>query len=225
MGGKTVNITKEFLIEEYINKSRLTKDIAEQIGVGQTTVYTYLRKYSIKTTGSTQNLVGKTFGYGTVVRYIGKDKHCNLWLLKCECGKEYTAITGHLNRGRPVSCGCRNKTNPIHKSYKCIPGWFFRRIEKAAENRSVLFNVSIKDLYDKWQKQNGKCALSNIPLTISPVEKGKVITTASLDRIDSSKGYVKENIQWVHKHINVMKLNHVQDYFIELCKAVAENNN
>ena len=29
--------------------------------------------------------------------------------------------------------------------------------------------------------------------------------TASLDRIDSTKGYVRGNIQWVHKDINWFK--------------------
>ena len=30
--------------------------------------------------------------------------------------------------------------------------------------------------------------------------------TASLDRIDSSKGYTEDNIQWVHKDVNQMKM-------------------
>jgi hypothetical protein len=44
------------------------------------------------------------------------------------------------------------------------------------------------------------------------------------DRIDSSKGYVVGNIQWVHKHINKMKNKYPQDHFIEMCRLVAENN-
>jgi hypothetical protein len=48
--------------------------------------------------------------------------------------------------------------------------------------------------------------------------------TASLDRIDSSKGYEEGNIQWVHKHINFMKRTYSQEYFIDMCKKVADNN-
>lgn len=48
-------------------------------------------------------------------------------------------------------------------------------------------------------------------------------TTASLDRIDSSSGYGLENIQWLHKDINIMKNVHSQDYFLSLCKKVAAN--
>lgn len=47
--------------------------------------------------------------------------------------------------------------------------------------------------------------------------------TASLDRIDSSKGYKIENIQWVHKDINQMKSALENNKFIELCELVSEN--
>ncbi len=48
--------------------------------------------------------------------------------------------------------------------------------------------------------------------------------TASLDRIDSTKGYTLDNIQWIHKDLNKMKMNFANDYFIKTCKLVAENN-
>jgi hypothetical protein len=48
--------------------------------------------------------------------------------------------------------------------------------------------------------------------------------TASLDRIDSSRGYTLDNIQWVHKDLNKMKTNYPNDYFIKMCKYVANNN-
>jgi len=48
--------------------------------------------------------------------------------------------------------------------------------------------------------------------------------TASLDRIDSSKGYIEGNVQWVHRKINMMKQSYTQEEFIELCQAVVRNN-
>ena len=50
------------------------------------------------------------------------------------------------------------------------------------------------------------------------------ITTASLDRIDSKKGYIKGNLQWVHKDLNIMKNSYPNQYFIEMCKKVANAN-
>jgi hypothetical protein len=44
--------------------------------------------------------------------------------------------------------------------------------------------------------------------------------TASLDRIDSSRGYTADNIQWVHKHVNLMKRSFNEEYFINTCKQI-----
>ena len=62
------------------------------------------------------------------------------------------------------------------------------------------------------------CALSGVKL-IMPTSKNKA--TASLDRIDSTKDYTLDNVQWVHKDINRMKNVYTQEYFIEMCKRVA----
>lgn len=42
----------------------------------------------------------------------------------------------------------------------------------------------------------------------------------TIDRIDSAKGYVKGNIQWIDKDINRIKLNLTDTEFIEWCKIV-----
>lgn len=44
----------------------------------------------------------------------------------------------------------------------------------------------------------------------------------SIDRIDSSFGYLKENIQLVDKRVNMMKQSYSQEEFILVCKAVAD---
>ena len=45
-----------------------------------------------------------------------------------------------------------------------------------------------------------------------------------MDRIDSTKGYIKGNVQWVHKTVNIMKNTFDNTLFINLCKKIAENN-
>jgi hypothetical protein len=63
-----------------------------------------------------------------------------------------------------------------------------------------------------------------LPLSFGNKAKDHKNRTASLDRIDSSKGYTKNNIQWIYKPINSMKRDYTQERFIELCKLVAKNN-
>lgn len=47
--------------------------------------------------------------------------------------------------------------------------------------------------------------------------------TASPDRIDSSLGYTKDNVQWVHKDVNTIKWDLSHDRFVKLCKTITEN--
>jgi hypothetical protein len=66
------------------------------------------------------------------------------------------------------------------------------------------------------------CALSGEAITL-PKNRTDFVGggyTASLDRIDSSKGYIVGNVQWVHKDINFMKFTFSESRFIDLCKKV-----
>ena len=40
----------------------------------------------------------------------------------------------------------------------------------------------------------------------------------------ATEGYIKGNVQWVHKDINYMKSNFEQPYFIDVCKMIAKKN-
>jgi len=67
---------------------------------------------------------------------------------------------------------------------------------------------------------NGRCSLSGRPL----VFESNYITTPSIDRIDSSKGYTDDNIQWVGASINNAKATLDNNDFIELCADIARHN-
>jgi hypothetical protein len=73
-------------------------------------------------------------------------------------------------------------------------------------------------------KQGRKCALSGININFPKVHKDRNYN-ASIDRIDSSLGYVVGNVQWVDKDVNMMKRTYNNEYFIKMCKLIAENNN
>jgi hypothetical protein len=178
------------------------------------------------------DLTGKKFHHLTVISRAASDRQGkSTWLCKCDCGKEKVLSSDHLTRKvQPVkSCGCQSvKRGPRHSQwtgYEEISGnWFHSHIlreRKQNKRTKVPVEVTAKDIWDLFIKQDRKCALSGVPLTISGSSK---YNDASVDRIDSSKGYTLDNIQWVHKHINFMKRTYSQHYFIEMCKKVAENN-
>ena len=178
---------------------------------------------------------GFTNGYLVVKELAGRNKHSQvIWKCMCNaCGREDVyVVSGDLKRN--ISCGCsrnnlnklsdhphhqQNNKSPYWKGYGEISGYKFSKIIHTASRRNIEFNITIEEIWELFLKQNRTCALSGIKLHFG--KKGNELGTASLDRIDSDKGYLSGNVQWVHKHINSMKLNLEQDYFIELCCMVA----
>ena len=82
-----------------------------------------------------------------------------------------------------------------------------------------MWALSIEDVWLLYQKQEGVCALSGLPIAWSAVGNEH---TASIDRIDSSKGYTTCNTQLLHKDANMMKQSFSQEAFVAMCKAVAD---
>lgn len=93
--------------------------------------------------------------------------------------------------------GCINKrknTGKYHHSYKGyndISGQFWKQIKISALSRNLDFQISIEYIWNLFLQQNKKCVLSGLPLEIAKSYADKKKTTASLDRIDSSKGYIE----------------------------------
>lgn len=64
------------------------------------------------------------------------------------------------------------------------------------------------------------CPLSGRQLTY-PRFARDTSATASLDRIDSSQGYIEGNLRWIHKDLNIMKSNMSDREFLEWVKDIA----
>jgi predicted SprT family Zn-dependent metalloprotease len=87
------------------------------------------------------------------------------------------------------------------------------RFRKSAADRGIDWEIDVQYLEKLY---TGFCALTGWGIT---TENGR--GTASIDRIDSSLGYVEGNVQWVHTMVNMAKNKYNQDKFIEMCYAVA----
>lgn len=96
--------------------------------------------------------------------------------------------------------------------------------KQRAKKRNIYNDIIIEDLYELWNTQNGKCAISGIDLTVESYN-GRVNTNVSIDRIDSTKGYTKSNIQLVCSTINMMKGSLNIDELIFFCENILKQNN
>lgn len=169
------------------------------------------------------NLTGQKFGTLTCIeRRKGK------WIARCECGNEKAAKTNVFISGRLKSCGCKRamikSLSARWTGYEEISGSIWKHIQHDAKRRKLAFEISIEYAYEIYLKQDKKCILTGLDLQFQT--KGKVHDgTASLDRIDSKKGYIEGNIQWLHKDINRMKWNLPLDSFRKYCRLVAQHEN
>jgi hypothetical protein len=109
--------------------------------------------------------------------------------------------------------------NPFWKGYKDIPfHWFSKYFLRKGRKRDG--DITIQQIYDLWIEQDKKCKLSGLDIDFIRRDNG---VSASIDRIDSSKEYTIDNVQLVHKNINLMKNSFNQDYFISVCKMISIN--
>lgn len=174
-----------------------------------------------------KNLTGRKFGKLTVVGEA--PRHPNdpapYWRCKCQCGNETDVRAQHLTDGITKSCGNgyhrRKEQHYGWSGHKDISGTYLCQLRKGARRRSICFDISPEELWRQFLKQNKKCAFTGIVLTFNEAQRDSS-GTASLDRIDSSKGYVKGNVQWVHKDVNYMKGDLSEEQFLNYCRLVCK---
>lgn len=172
----------------------------------------------------------------------------NISKINCSfCNKEFEKETRYVKaaekKGRSHYCSraCSGKNNLIlgkeridawnhslknreHlndvKYNRCDEYTGFRTLLASCNKRSKVCDVDLIYIKEIWNKQHGKCAITGVDLQL---KKGyNKNFQASIDRIDSSLGYVKGNIRFVSVSVNWLKNNlddnHVME-FIQICNG------
>ncbi len=147
------------------------------------------------------------------------------WKCLCECGDICEISAARLNeKNLKVAKSCSKcKYKSWSKGTKNVSGTYFGKIKNHAKHRKIEFNISIDYMQKLWNDQSGKCKLSGVDLTYK-LGKNHMGQTCSLDRIDSSKGYIEGNVQWVHKIVNFMKTTLQNEDFIDWCRKIVDFN-
>jgi len=139
------------------------------------------------------------------------------------CGELVYATKKEIEDNKKLYCSieCRNKNNKSDY-YR-----YLRDVEKRAKKINKEFTLTeefIKNLLEN--KQNNKCNITNIGITIKKKsESSNIYETASLDRIDNTKGYTEDNVQWVCLGINYMKLKFSDEMLHKMLRLIKENYN
>ncbi len=212
-----LNIDEENLRKKYLIEFKSCRQIAKELGLKTAkAIYKRVKEYGIKLRPKREDLYGMTFGKLTVLSFDGyNDFGTPIWKCKCQCGKYNNVLSVNLYNGTTISCGCAGP-QPNFSNYEEISCMYWNTLVKGAISRNFEFSISQKCAWDIFLKQERRCALSDEILVFG---KNK---TASLDRIDSKKGYIENNIQWVHKDINILKNSLPEEKFIKMCIKVAK---
>lgn len=97
---------------------------------------------------------------------------------------------------------------------------FLRRARKSVIRKGRELDLTIEQLKIVWNSQSGICPYTGWVLEIPKSTECKKPNTASLDRIDSSKGYVFDNVQFVSVMANYAKSDFSHEEMKRFCQAI-----
>lgn len=202
--------TKDFLEQEI--KTKFIRQIAEENNTTPVTIYKFLNKFQISTPPKSEKeflkLNGKRYGKLVVIEYGGVDSFGKTLLIcQCDCGNKTKLNKSSLSRNLTSSCGCIKQEKARKNFYGDVGQAYFTKIKKSAEERNISFEITQKDIWEKYLEQNRKCALSNVDVIFYSNYDKQKLQTASVDRIRPEEGYTASNIQIVHKRVNILKGN------------------
>jgi hypothetical protein len=193
------------------------REIAKITNLSQDTVRRRMIAYKIPFREKLVNLAGEKCGKWEVLYRDEERQKGTFWVCRCACGLEKSVNAYCLKKGGSCkSCAYWEGVGEISKD--CFSG-----IVRSAKKRSLDFDLTMEFLWDLFLKQERLCALTKVPLIFCRNRRKFPPPTASLDRIDSNLGYVKENVQWIHKTIQQMKWDYPQNEYINWCKLVSNN--
>lgn len=159
--------------------------------------------------------------------------------LKCDnCQKVFKRKTAAIEKSKKrnqhfyycsKSCSDQGKGNKElykwadNKKDELSPYRWYIRVSKYRDKEMDLSPEYLKSLFES---QNRKCVYSNVDLNLWDYKKkggNDKIYTASLDRIDSSKGYIVGNVQFVSMAVNLFKHTMSHEDTLNFCRIIAKN--
>lgn len=163
--------------------------------------------------------------------------------LECPiCSKTFYRKQSIVNKTKNLTCSytCSNEVRKItqkgsgNNNYKKrttleeilvhrLTGYRGRAAKKCWD-----FDLDLEFLKELLDRQNYKCYYSGIKMKIrSDVNKTRNNTeynVMSLDRLDSEKGYTRDNVVWCCNALNMLKSNNTEEEFLDLVNSMRDYN-
>ena len=120
------------------------------------------------------------------------------------------------------------------ESGKTLAGFFRKKlggIRGRCKSRGLDYNLDLLFVLEMYDRQGGKCFYSGIQFVFDFAKKEHRYMTArdwssgkyspSIDRIDDSRGYTRDNVVLACYVINIMRNTQTQDEFINHCQLIS----
>jgi hypothetical protein len=170
------------------------------------------------------DLTGKKFGRLTVIeRAENDDRGKTFWKCKCDCGNETTVNSSVLRRGDSQSCGCYHRERCSKPLGEASFNHILREYKGQAKKGNKEFSLSDDEFKELILADCFYCGKK--PLQVKPGKTNGVVIYNGIDRVDSSKGYVKGNVVTCCRQCNIAKREHTVKEFKTWIKAVYEHLN
>lgn len=103
----------------------------------------------------------------------------------------------------------------------CKKGEFTTYLKRTRSRKDLTQDLTEEYLKSIW---TGTCALTGVPIFIQNHKTSATLFSASLDRIDSSVGYMIGNVQFVALGVNLAKNKFSNDHFSEFLNMIRTTN-
>lgn len=133
---------------------------------------------------------------------------------KCACRSRLDYLANN-----PIA-KARNQTNAVKWQNANILRQRFLGCRIRAKKRGLEFNITLDYLEELLIEQQCKCFYTGLDMLLH-IDKGE--HSVSIDRYDSSQGYVKGNIVLCVTWANLMKNNHSYENFINFARIIVDN--
>lgn len=215
-------------LEKLYKEGASYKEIASQLGISEASVWRRIKKEGLVGTRSEyEDLKDQKFGDLTALEldHTGRYKEggvFRVWKCQCVCGNVVKVRAGNLKGGQTTCKLCATKSLAQKLKQCSIDYRVWYRLVHRCRDGNLDLDVTPDNLEALFNEQRGRCAISGVAIHFGQTRKSEC--TASPDRIDPKKGYVKGNVRWVHKYVNSMRNDKETAEFIEWCRVIAAHN-
>lgn len=147
--------------------------------------------------------------------------------VRCKEAKPADAFQKYGKAKRKNTClACETflMTQRVGSTYQTYLTKLHQQSKSKRSGTEVAFHITVEDLIDLWEAQEGRCALSGVLMTHHKDGQGRKDFNASMDRIIPDRGYILGNVQLVCDRVNLMRHTLSMDMFYWWIKCLHDQS-